>query len=108
MPSLVGQWGGDHVSLTISDTASHVELDCAHGDFGGAPTSTPFTVNGSFVREHGGPIAIDEVPDRHPATYVGSVSGSAMTLMIRLNDTNDRLGPFKLARGSPGRLVKCL
>ena len=33
MPSLVGEWGGDHVSLAVSDQASHAELDCAHGNF---------------------------------------------------------------------------
>jgi hypothetical protein len=31
-PVSTGMWGGDHISLTVADTTSHVEFDCAHGD----------------------------------------------------------------------------
>lgn len=33
---LTGVWGGDHISLTISQTGSHLEFDCAHGELPGA------------------------------------------------------------------------
>ena len=108
MPSLVGEWGGDHVSLAVSDQASHAELDCAHGDFSGPLQADRFAVNGTFVREHGGPIQVGAVPDSHPAIFSGTVSGSSMTLTIRLTDTNESVGTFALTRGSPGRVVKCL
>jgi len=107
-PSLAGQWGGDHVSLTVSGTSNHVELDCAHGDFAGAIAAPSFQVIGTFVREHGGPIAVGEVPDTHPALYVGSVSVGTMTLTIRLTDSSDSGTAFTLMRGTTGRVVKCL
>ena len=109
MPSLVGEWGGDHVSLAVSNQASHAELDCAHGDFSGPCRPDRFAVNGTFVRAHGGPIQVGEIPDSHPAIlFSGTVSGSSMTLTIRLTDTNESVGTFALTRGSPGRVVKCL
>ena len=108
LPSLLGQWGGDHVSLTVSDQTSHVELDCAHGDLSSPIQSNRFSVPGTFVREHGGPVRTDETPDTHPALFAGSVSGDSMTLTIRLTDTNESVGSFLLTRGSPGRVVKCL
>ena len=35
---LTGMWGGDHVSLAVTETGSHLEFDCAHGDISGALT----------------------------------------------------------------------
>jgi hypothetical protein len=107
-PSTKGQWGGDHASLTVGDATSHVEFDCAHGDFSGAITTASFSLAGSFVREHGGPIREDERLDARPAVYNGSIRESSMTLTVRLTDTNEILGPFTLTRGSTGRIVKCL
>jgi hypothetical protein len=107
-PSLAGQWGGDHVSLTISDQGSHVELDCAHGDFPATLAAEPFNLTGTFVVEHGGPIRSDEKPDSHQAVFAGTVAGDRMTLTIRLSDTGETVGTFALTRGSAGRVMKCL
>ena len=110
-PSVLdGIWGGDHVTMSIAG-ATHVELDCAHGDIP-APLAIDdqrqFNTTGTFVREHGGPIRDGEVPDTHPARYSGSVTGDRMQLTIRLTDTNETIGTFSLTRGAQGRVVKCL
>lgn len=110
-PVLTGVWGGDHVSLSIMAMGSRLEFDCAHGTI-----PDPLTINaqgsfiaaGSFVREHGGPIRQDEVPDVRPAIYAGTVRGTAMQLTVRLVAANEVIGTFTLARGTPGRVVKCL
>jgi hypothetical protein len=97
--------------LTVADTGTHVEFDCAHGDIPSPLTvnaNNQFDVQGTYVREHGGPIRVGEVPDSHPAAYLGSVTGTAMTLTVRLTDTNEVIGTFTLSRGSAGRVVKCL
>jgi hypothetical protein len=110
-PLSPGVWGGDHVTLTVSDGATHLELDCAHGDIPGAfsaDTRGAFVLTGTFVREHGGPIREGEAADSHPATYSGSVGPTAMVLTIRLGDSTDVFGPFNLVRGATGRVVKCL
>jgi hypothetical protein len=110
-PALTGIWGGDHIALTVTDASTHSEFDCAHGDTQGTlvvNTRNEFDVSGTFVREHGGPIRVGEVPDSHPAVYVGSVTGTKMALTVRLTDSNEVIGTFTLSRGSPGRVVKCL
>jgi hypothetical protein len=104
-------WGGDHIALTVADTGAHFEFDCAHGD---VPITlvinarNELDVSGTFVREHGGPIRVGELPDSHPATYSGSVTETTMVLIVRLTDTNEAIGTFTLSRGLPGRVVKCL
>jgi len=110
-PVPAGVWGGDHVAMTVADAATHLELDCAHGEITGAITVDgrgQFDVAGVFVREHGGPIRQGEVPDSHPAKYFGSVTSTTMVLTIRLGDSNEMIGMFTLARGSSGRVLKCL
>lgn len=103
-----GVWGGDHVRLTVSETAAAIEFDCAHGTLDGPialDRDGHFDVAGLFVREHGGPIHVDEVLEREPARYSGAVEGRTMTLIVT---SSQRLGPFTLALGRLGRLVKCL
>ena len=108
---LTGQWGGDHVSLTLTDAGGGAEFDCAHGAIAGALTADAahaFRVSGTFVREHGGPIAIGETPDVHPAVYSGSATDGTMQLTVTLTDSNAVVGTFTLVRSAPGRVVKCL
>ena len=100
---LTGVWGGEHVLLTIADASAHLEFDCAHGDIPTRVPAAPFSVAGTFVREHGGPIRVDEMLDSRPALYVATISGGVMTLTIRLTDTGEIVGTFTLTRGATGR-----
>ena len=106
-----GVWGGDHLSLSVADTSTHLELDCAHGDIPAVPTldrQGQFEVAGTYVREHGGPIRQGEIPDSHPALYVGVVASRTMTLTIRLSDTHELVGTFTVVSRAIGRVFKCL
>jgi len=105
-----GIWGGDHVRFTVGNSSNHLEFDCAHGDIPGilGVNHGELAAGGTFVREHGGPVRVDETLDSHPALYSGTVSGSTMQLSIRLTDSGDVIGSFSLVRGTSGRVVKCL
>jgi len=106
-----GTWGGDHVSMTIASAATHLEFDCAHGDIPGVFSLNAvgqYSLDGTYVREHGGPIRVGEPPDTHPAAYAGVVVGNQMTLTIRLADTQELIPALTLTRGAAGRVVKCL
>ena len=108
--TLAGTWGGDHITLSVGD-ATHLELDCAHGDIAGPLTidgRRQFSVTGTFVFEHGGPVRIDEPPDLHPARFSGSVTDNSMVLMISLTDSSQTIGTFSLRHGADGRVFKCL
>jgi hypothetical protein len=105
-----GLWGGDHVAMTVGATSTHLEFDCAHGDIPGvlSVTNGDLAANGTFVREHGGPIRVDDQLDQHPALYSGQVSSGRMKLSIRLTDSGEVVGSFDLIQGMAGRVVKCL
>ena len=107
---LGGTWGGEHVTMSIADW-THLEFDCAHGDVAARLSidfDGHFDVTGTFTREHGGPVRVEEPPDIHPASYSGGVSDDRMTLTVRLTDTGETIGAFTLILGTPGRVVKCL
>jgi hypothetical protein len=106
-----GVWGGDHISMTVGASDTHLEFDCALGDIPSVPTvdrQGQFVIAGTYVRGHGGPIRQGELPDSHPAIYSGLVSSQAMTLTIQLSDTNESIGAFKLVSGVTGSVFKCL
>ena len=106
--ALRGQWGGEHIALTLGDAGGRVEYDCAHGGIAGPvrPVAGRFETTGVHVREHGGPIREGERPDSLPARYLGRVRGDRLTLRVVVGA--DTLGPFDLRRGAAPRLVKCL
>jgi len=106
-----GTWGGQHVGLTVTDTGAHVEFDCASGDIAQPLTLDAgggLSVDGVYVREHGGPIQVGEVPDRKPARYAGRVAGTTLTLDVLLTDSNEKVGTFTLERGAAPGVRKCL
>src|SRR4030095_8009867 len=105
-----GDWGGEHVSLTVDAKGARVELDCAHGTATAALTldgEGRFDVPGYFVQEHGGPNR-EEEDDRRPARYVGSADGREVRFSIRFTDDATTQGPFRVKLGAPAQLVKCL
>jgi hypothetical protein len=109
--SLVGVWGGDHVTFAIEGGGAHLEFDCAHGDIETSielDAQGAFLIQGVFVRERGGPVREGEPPDAHPVTYAGTVTRTRMLLTVRLDETNEVIGTFTLDKGAPGRVVKCL
>jgi hypothetical protein len=106
-----GQWGGDHVSLTVSATGASLEFDCAHGTVEEPPlldSQGQFNLRGVYVREHGGPVREGEPEDRHPALYFGQLEGSRVALSIRLTDDGMQIGPYAAQLGQQPRLFKCL
>jgi len=106
-----GLWGGVGVALTVGiGGLGEFEFDCAHG-----ATSAPlhpydgrFAVAGVYVREHGGPVGENEMPDELEATYGGEVDGASIRLTIRLEADDQQIGPFTLRRDQAPTLRKCL
>ena len=103
-----GEWGGEHVRLTVADGGGKVEFDCAHGSFDGPLTlddSGRFDVKGRLVAE-GGPVMKDEAASARPARYHGHADGKSMSLEVTL-EGGESAGTFSLARNGRARLVKC-
>jgi hypothetical protein len=106
-----GTWGGTSIRLEVTAQGATIEYDCAHGTID-EPLVTDrdgrFTLAGTHVREHGGPIRQDEQPDRHPARYQGQLTGDTLRLTVMLTDLQQNVGTFTLMRGVTGRVFKCL
>jgi hypothetical protein len=81
----IGEWGGDHIALTVGPAESVLELDCATGRINGAfmvSSDGRFDLEGVFVREHGGPVREGEVLAETRARHAGAIRGRRMTLEL--------------------------
>jgi hypothetical protein len=105
-----GAWGGDHVVLTVTDNGGRVEFDCAHGTLD-HPLQVDergrFSVAGTFVPEHGGPVRPGEVPESRPARYQGRLDRQKLEFTVT---TEGHTGsePFTVTLGKGPKLTKCL
>jgi hypothetical protein len=105
-----GDWGGEHIRLSVGDSSAEVEYDCAHGTIN-VPillSAGEFSAVGSFTREHGGPVREGELVLPQPARYSGTVLGDYMKLTVTLTDEQRAVGTFELRRGADARVFKCL
>ena len=103
-----GVWGGEHINIEVGTKSASIEYDCAHGVIEGplvVDASGRFNLRGTHTPERGGPIRMNEQPPSQPATYVGSVTGSKMTLTLKLKDSEEET--FTLEKGKQGELFKC-
>ena len=104
-----GVWGGSNILLEVTEAGARVEFACAHGTL-----SKPlmlkdgrFDVEGTFVRERGGPVREGEGEKGITARYRGEVSGEEMTFVLSLTDDGSDAETFKLTKGAHPRLFKC-
>lgn len=104
----LGDWGGEHVRLAVSDAGGSIEFDCAHGTLDAPLQVTEegrFDVPGSFVRE-GGPVRPGS-ETRESVRYTGKMDGRRMDLEV-VREGAERLGPYRLTFGERAKLFKCL
>lgn len=105
-----GAWGGEHISLQVTDRGAEAEFDC-----GRAVIPRPlrldrrgrFDVEGTYYEERGGPVRQGERAAGHGARFSGRVGGGEMRLTVTLTDEKELIGDFVLARGREPSLVKC-
>jgi hypothetical protein len=105
-----GAWGGDGISMEVTNSGAEISYDCAHGSI--TEKIVPdregkFVVKGVHVKEHPGPIRVDEDASGQPAIYQGSIDGNTMTLTVKLSGSDETIGTFTLTRGKTGRVRRC-
>jgi hypothetical protein len=104
-----GLWGGQHISMEVSDAGAEIEYDCAHGRITEKivpDRNGKFTAKGVHLREHPGPVRKGENSEQ-PASYQGSIDGDTMTLTVTLTQSKEMVGTFTLTHGKGGRVFKC-
>lgn len=104
-----GQWGGQHMVMTVAADRTSIEFDCATASVAG-PIDTDrdggFSVTGTFQPERPGPAGGD-APAARPMRLSGTVKGEEMRVNVRLTDQNEDAGTFTLTFGTAPRLTKC-
>lgn len=106
-----GVWGGPHILMNVTESGALITYDCAHGTIDQRIVSDHdgrFELQGTHVREVGGPVRSDHQPDSHPARYAGRVEGKTMTLTVTLTDTKESAGTFSLTYGEQPELTRCM
>ena len=107
---LVGLWGGEHISMQVTERRTTVEYDCAHAtiDQRIAPDRRGrFNVSGMQVVDHGGPVRQNEQPTGYSVRFAGQVNGKRMKLSVSNSVTKELVGSFTLVYGDEPKLRKC-
>jgi hypothetical protein len=106
----LGDWGGGNSEVDVTQTSTHVTVNCAFGDFPGnisLDQNGRFTVDGNWNRSTG-PI---QVNGQMPAEMSGQVIDNEMTFAIAVNDTIAKqvtsVGPVTVDYGRRGVLEPC-
>jgi hypothetical protein len=103
-----GTWGGNHLTMEISDTEVTLEFDCAQGTITQPLTldeTGRFAVAGTYVREGPGPVR-QGVKQDTAAQYSGRLSEGTLTITVHIPGGDD-LGPYALSEGRQGKVTKC-
>jgi len=109
-PYVTGQWGGEHIGLTVEGGGARIEYDCAAGtidDWILPGKDGRFRVEGRHIPGRGGPVRVGEIFRSYRATYTGTVTKDVMELSVTL-EGGEMLGPFTLTRGAVPQLTRCL
>lgn len=106
-----GTWGGDHISMEVTEEGAEVEFDCAHGTISEplrVDREGKFSAKGTHVRERVGPIRVGNDDKGEPVIYSGTTDGKTATFTITNSATDEVIGTFSLTLGKRSRIHKCL
>lgn len=106
----LGNWGGLHAGLVVSDTGAEVEYDCAAGRIT-APmlldSRGDFDLPGLYIRTGPGPVpANDSLVPKFPARYTGHTDGKTMTFTVSGDSVPAQ--SFDLTYGGNPNVMKCV
>ena len=107
---VTGLWGGDHISIEVTEGGASIVYDCARGSINEKivpDRSGKFVARGFHVKGHPGPTRLGEDTKGEAANYVGSLDGETMTLSVYLRESNEMVGSFTVTYGKMGRIRRC-
>lgn len=106
-----GTWGGNHISMEVTEEGAQVEFDCAHGTVAEplrVDSQGKFSAKGTHFRESGGPQRVDGEDKGVPVIYSGTTDGKTATFTITNSATDEVIGTFSITLGRRSRIHKCL
>jgi len=106
-----GAWGGNHISMDVTDEGARVEFDCAHGIVSEplkVDSQGKFRALGTHFKESGGPQRVGGEDKGVPVIYSGTTDGKTATLTITNSATDEVIGTYSITLGKGSRIHKCL
>jgi len=106
-----GTWGGNHISMEVTEEGAHVEYDCAHGTISEPlkiDSQGKFSAKGTHVRERGGPVHAGDEDKGEPVIYSGTSDGKTASVTVTNSGTGEVIGTFSVTLGKRSRIRKCL
>jgi len=107
---VTGDYGGEHVGLSLDAEGGRLEYDCASGTIDGPLTTDSlgrFSVTGRHTPGEGGPDRVGDAPRSWPARYLGQARGDILTLRVEVEGAASP-GAFRLTRDAAPMLLRCL
>ncbi|MEA2573830.1 MAG: hypothetical protein QOH93_1128, partial [Chloroflexia bacterium] len=107
----LGEYGGEHLGISVSTTGLSIEFDCAHASFGGpiSVTNGKFTANGTYTQESGVQMDPELRPQGQPAVLNGTMTGNTLTITIAIQgDRPTQIGPLTATKGQEPVIRKCM
>ncbi|MFL6299570.1 MAG: hypothetical protein ACJ71N_03050 [Terriglobales bacterium] len=101
-----GAWGGDHVTMNVTESGAQLEFDCAAGEISEpvrVDATGNFDARGKYAGEHPGPTRDEDTST--PVRYHGQIDHNSMELTIMAG--RETVGTFTLTRGRETILRKC-
>jgi len=108
-PELAGQWGGPDATLVLSPSGGTVEYACGAGTIDPGwqlKADGQWRATGLYF-SGGGPMPAEGRPP-HAASYLGTLTGDALTFSVTVPTLGTVLGPFTVTRNTPGASEICL
>jgi hypothetical protein len=106
-----GTWGGNHISMEVTEEGALIEYDCAHGTISEPlklDRDGKFSAKGTHFREKGGPQRAGADEKGEPVIYSGTTDGKTATVTVTNSVTGEVIGTFSLTLGKRSRITKCL
>jgi hypothetical protein len=104
-----GEWGGDHVGLSVTEQGARAEFDCAFGEINQPlliDAHGRFDVPGTYAQQRG--PEREGGPQRKPARFAGQLNGDTLMFKVSLTESNESMGSFSVVRGkAPNGVRKC-
>jgi hypothetical protein len=107
---ITGLWGGQGISMEVTDSGASLDFDCASGTITEQiipDGAGKFSAKGRFARHRPGPTREGEDTEGQPAIYNGVLDGENLTLTITLAHNSEKVGNFMLVHGKAGRIRRC-
>ncbi len=108
----LGNWGGPHAGMVVSDTGAEIQYDCGAGRIT-VPllldSRGDFDLPGLFIREGPGPVpANDSLLPTYPARYTGHTDGHTMSFTMTVENDSIPAQSFSLTYGANPNVFKCV